>query len=56
MTNSKNWNEITSKKLRHKMETQHTKGSTKNGSRVDWKTKTKTRIFQFWQWHLIDLL
>jgi len=41
MTISKNLNEMTSKKLRHKMEIQHTKGSTRNGSRIDLKTKIK---------------
>jgi len=39
MTNSKNGNEMTSKKLRHKTKIQHTKGSTRNGSTIDLKQK-----------------
>jgi len=56
MTNTKSMNEMASKKLRHKTEIQHTKGLTNNGSKIDLKTENKTRVFQFWQLHLIDLL
>jgi len=56
MTNSKNLNELTSKKLRHKMKIQHTNELDRNDSRIDLKTENKTKISLLWQWHLIDLL
>jgi len=47
MANSMNLNEMTSKRLRHKMEIQHTNRLAKKGSRIDLKRKNKARIFQF---------
>jgi len=44
MTNSKNLNELTSKKLRHKMKIQHTNELDRNDSRIDLKTENKTKI------------